>query len=188
MTTPEGQRRQWRSAVTCNNTLLLLGGVSFWVSSYFLKQSGPHIHKKLVILYIITLLHQLWRVCVCVWAVCCVFSSAAFGFFLKGLHLLSRTVPTGFSYVNPSECRWGGFQVQFIVGGAVKLKALLHWRGVHKTPHHHARAYGVSNGIMLNCIEPNWPGQCWQSCLTSLSNILHLENQRQRTCICVHQM
>lgn len=70
MATPEAQRRQSRCAVTCNNTLLLLGGVSLWVSSYFLMQSGPHIHKKLVILYIITLLYQLWcvleSVCVCV--------------------------------------------------------------------------------------------------------------------------
>lgn len=46
MATPEGQRRQRRFAVTSNNTLLLLEGISLWVNSYFLMQSGPHIYIK----------------------------------------------------------------------------------------------------------------------------------------------
>lgn len=46
MVTPEGQRRQRRFAVTSNNNLLLLEGISLWVSSYFLMQSGPHIYIK----------------------------------------------------------------------------------------------------------------------------------------------
>lgn len=82
MTTSEWQRRR---------IFLLLKGGPRWVSSYFLKQSGPHIHnKKLVILYIYnpvvpTLVCVLVFVCV----VCCLFSSAVFGFFFMGLSYVS---------------------------------------------------------------------------------------------------
>lgn len=94
MATPEGTNRgQRRSAVTWPVIILSCcwggGGVSLWVNSCFLMQSGPHIHNKNF--YIVTLLYQLWglckRLCVCVhackWkrAVCCVISSAALAFF-----------------------------------------------------------------------------------------------------------
>lgn len=73
MATPEGTKRgQRHSAVTWPVIILSCcwggGGVSLWVNSCFLMQSGPHIHNKNF--YIVTLLYQLWglckRLCVCV--------------------------------------------------------------------------------------------------------------------------
>lgn len=75
--------------------ILSCWGVSLWVSSCFLMQSGPHIHKKktshLVHYNPVIPALVFVSVCMCVRerAVCCVFSSAAFGFFWRGLTCVS---------------------------------------------------------------------------------------------------
>lgn len=137
MATPEGQRRQRHSTATCDNTLLL----SLRVSSFLLMQSGPHLHKKLVILYIRTLLYQLCCLflCVCV----CVMErewqtsvhSAAFGFFWRESvnmcesvfddHHHPVPVTAGVSRMNPCMCRSVRVQVGFGGSGVVASPCVL---------------------------------------------------------------
>lgn len=144
MATPEGTNRgQRRSAVTWPVIILSCcwggGGVSLWVNSCFLMQSGPHTHNKNF--YIVTLLYQLWglckRLCVCVhackWkrAVCCVISSAALAFFfffpfLEGVNTCESVFnnhhwafPVGIPPVNADLSRLGIKSAPWVRGGRI---------------------------------------------------------------------